>query len=111
MAWAGGSGGGGGVVTDQPMYPPGQGYPYPPPPNQGYGPPAPGYAPPAPGYAPPAPGYAPPPQGYAPPPQGYAPPAANVPVNVPPGLDALLHVSLKIVLIQVEMYLILFERK
>ena len=60
---------------------------------------------PAPGYVPPAPGYVPPPpQGYAPPPQGYAPPAANVPVNVPPGLDALLHVSLKIVLIQVEMY-------
>ena len=61
---------------------------------QGYG------QPPPPGYGPPPPqGYAPPPQGYAPPPQGYAPPAANVPVNVPPGLDALLHVRLlKIVL-------------
>ena len=89
MAWAPGSAPGGAPVTDQPMYPPGQGYPYPPPPNQGYG------QPPAPGYAPPAPGYAPPPQqGYAPPPQGYAPPAANFPVNVPPGLDSLLHVRL-----------------
>ena len=48
------------------------------------------------GYGPPPPGYAPPPQGYAPPPQGYAPPpqsAVMQPTNVPPGLDALLHVS------------------
>ena len=74
-------------ITQQPgmqMYPPGQGYPYPPP-EGGYPPPNVGYAPP------PAGGYAPPPGGYAPP-QG-PPPAMMMPANVPAGLEPLLNVS------------------
>ena len=69
----------GGPVTQQPGYPPAPGYP---PPQGAYPPPQPGYGAPA-----------PPPAGYAPP----APPGGQgmgmAPLNVPPGLDYLLHVS------------------
>jgi len=106
-----------------PMYPPPQGAPpvmqqpgYGPPPGAGYPPPqgAPGYgAPPmAPGYGAPAPGYgAPPPApGYGPPPPapGYGAPPPQMgtqmqALNVPPGLESLLHVDSLLVKQKVEL--------